>query len=269
MCADNGRPNRAVQTVLGDLLKEMFNLTDDAGTAGDAGALAPRPAAGYGGDPPPPEDATQLPVRLVHDGGRLAFQEPRSGSSRRWVYAPESRWLDSTVGHHEQHRHPHPPRPVLCADAVVPSGREPRAPRASRCGPRGPSEALLEGRSRPTTRTPASGRRGLGVCARTSTVLADGFRGPTGAQRSTLEEYRLLETAAAGAVCGGPRGTGAPERAMTTQSGAVPITLRDPKEVAADLPASPHDPGGHLQRAQRQGVRGMVAETCHAGAPPS
>ena len=29
-CADNGRPNRAVQTVLGvHLLKEMFNLTDD------------------------------------------------------------------------------------------------------------------------------------------------------------------------------------------------------------------------------------------------
>ena len=29
-CADNGRPNRAVQTVLWvRLLKEMFNLTDD------------------------------------------------------------------------------------------------------------------------------------------------------------------------------------------------------------------------------------------------
>ena len=29
-CADNGRPNRAVQTVLGvHLLKDMFNLTDD------------------------------------------------------------------------------------------------------------------------------------------------------------------------------------------------------------------------------------------------
>ena len=29
-CADNGRPNRAVQTVLWvHLLKEMFNLTDD------------------------------------------------------------------------------------------------------------------------------------------------------------------------------------------------------------------------------------------------
>ena len=29
-CVDNGRPNRAVQSVLGvHLLKEMFNLTDD------------------------------------------------------------------------------------------------------------------------------------------------------------------------------------------------------------------------------------------------
>ena len=34
-CADNGRPNRAVQTVLGvHLLKEMFNLTDDEALAG-------------------------------------------------------------------------------------------------------------------------------------------------------------------------------------------------------------------------------------------
>ena len=49
-CADNGRPNRAVQTVLGvHLLKEMFNFTD--GEALEAArvqpALAPRPAAGH------------------------------------------------------------------------------------------------------------------------------------------------------------------------------------------------------------------------------
>ena len=39
-CADNGRPNRAVQTVLGvHLLKEMFNLTDDEALAGCGKAL--------------------------------------------------------------------------------------------------------------------------------------------------------------------------------------------------------------------------------------
>ena len=41
-CADNGRPNRAVQTVLGvHLLKEMFNLTDDEALAGCGKTLGP------------------------------------------------------------------------------------------------------------------------------------------------------------------------------------------------------------------------------------
>ena len=47
-CVDNGRPNRAVQTVLGvHLLKEMFNLTDDEALEQleCQPALAPRPAA--------------------------------------------------------------------------------------------------------------------------------------------------------------------------------------------------------------------------------
>ena len=47
-CVDNGRPNRAVQTVLGvHLLKEMFNLTDDEALEQLEfnPALAPRPAA--------------------------------------------------------------------------------------------------------------------------------------------------------------------------------------------------------------------------------
>ncbi len=47
-CADNGRPNRAVQTVLGvHLLKEMFNLTDDEALAG-CGRKVRRSAAVYG-----------------------------------------------------------------------------------------------------------------------------------------------------------------------------------------------------------------------------
>ena len=87
-CADNGRPNRAVQTVLGvHLLKEMFNLLWHHALRLDI-------------------EETHLPqktlhnfrVRLMqHDGGRLAFQETTDGSSRRWAYAPESNgWTPPT-----------------------------------------------------------------------------------------------------------------------------------------------------------------------------
>ena len=63
-CADNGRPNRAVQTVLGvHILKEMFNLTDQEALEQLEFNLLWHHAlgVGYGGDPPAPEDAAQLP----------------------------------------------------------------------------------------------------------------------------------------------------------------------------------------------------------------
>ena len=94
-CADNGRPNRAVQTVLGvHLLKEMFNLTDDEALEQLEFNLLwhQRPAAGYGGDPPPPEDATQLPsspdaARRWPAGFPGDHGADHPGG---WVYAPES-----------------------------------------------------------------------------------------------------------------------------------------------------------------------------------
>ena len=46
-CADNGRPNRAVQTVLGvHLLKEMFNLTDDEALGACPTILEEKPLPG-------------------------------------------------------------------------------------------------------------------------------------------------------------------------------------------------------------------------------
>ena len=62
-CVDNGRPNRAVQTVLGvHLLKEMFNLTDDEALEQLEFNLLWRHALrpGHRGDPPAPEDPPQL-----------------------------------------------------------------------------------------------------------------------------------------------------------------------------------------------------------------
>ena len=97
-CVDNGRPNRAVQTVLGvHLLKEMFNLTDDEALEQLEFNLLWHNAlqARHRGDRTcPRRPSTTCRVRLMqHDG------EPAGLSRRptdrimtgRWAYAPEQR----------------------------------------------------------------------------------------------------------------------------------------------------------------------------------
>ena len=86
-CMDNGRPNRAVQTVLGvHLLKEMFNLTDDEAleqlefnpSASSGQALLWHHALRLDIEEThlPQKTLHNFRVRLMqHDGGRLAFQE--------------------------------------------------------------------------------------------------------------------------------------------------------------------------------------------------
>ena len=115
-CADNGRPNRAVQTVLGvHLLKEMFNLTDGEALEQLEFNLLwhHAPAAGHRGDPPAPEDPPQLPsspdaARWWPAGfpGDHGPDHPGAGHTHR----------KATAGlhpHHEQHRYTHPAGPVL------------------------------------------------------------------------------------------------------------------------------------------------------------
>ena len=86
-CADNGRPNRAVQTILGvHLLKEMFNLTDGEAleqlefnpSASSGQALLWHHALRLDIEETHLLQKTlhNFRVRLMqHDGGRLAFQE--------------------------------------------------------------------------------------------------------------------------------------------------------------------------------------------------
>ena len=115
-CVDNGRPIRAVQTVLGvHLLKEMFNLTDQeaSGTTRVLNLLwhhALRLDI----------EETHLPqktlhnfrVRLMqHDGGRLAFQETTDRIIQALGIRTGKQRLD--YPHHEQHRHTHPAGLVL------------------------------------------------------------------------------------------------------------------------------------------------------------
>ena len=78
-CADNGRPNRAVQTVLWvRLLKEMFNLTDDEALDQLEFNLLWHHALRLN------TEETHLPQKTLHnfrvrlmqrDCGRLAFEE--------------------------------------------------------------------------------------------------------------------------------------------------------------------------------------------------
>ena len=78
-CVDNGRPNRAVQTVLGvHLLKEMFNLTDDEVLEQLEFNLLWHHALRLDIEEThlPQKTLHNFRVRLMqHDGGRLAFQE--------------------------------------------------------------------------------------------------------------------------------------------------------------------------------------------------
>ena len=75
----NGRPNRAVQTVLGvHLLKEMFNLTDDEALEQLEFNLLWHHALRLDIEEThlPQKTLHNFRVRLMqHDGGRLAFQE--------------------------------------------------------------------------------------------------------------------------------------------------------------------------------------------------
>ena len=105
-CVDNGRPNRAVQTVLGvHLLKEMFNLTDDEALEQLEFNLLWHHALRLDIEEThlPQKTLHNFRVRLMqHDGGIGSefwglSRRPRTGSSRRWAYAPESNgWTPPT-----------------------------------------------------------------------------------------------------------------------------------------------------------------------------
>ena len=125
-CDDNGRLNRAVQTVLGvHILKEMFNLTDQEALGQlEFNLLWHHLGAGYGGDPPAPEDAAQLPSS--------------PDAARRWPAGfpgdhgpnypgPGDRHRQAAAGfhpHHEQHRHPDATQIITHVEVTPSSGSD-------------------------------------------------------------------------------------------------------------------------------------------------
>ena len=267
-CADNGRPNRAVQTVLGvHLLKEMFNLTDDEALEQLEFNLLWHHALRLNMEEThlPQKTLHNFRVRLMqHDGGRLAFQETTERIIQALGIRTGKQRLDST---HIMSNIATLTRLGLFCETMRLFLRavSQEHPELRRVVPEGLVRRYLKEEAEATDYEDArsgEGRRRLGVCARDLYRLVDGFRGTAAAQ---LEEYRLLERLLREqCVVGNKRDERPGEGDDDAGEGAVPITLRDPKEVRSDSLQSPHDPEATYSGHKGKGYEVQVAETCHA-----
>ena len=267
-CADNGRPNRAVQTVLGvHLLKEMFNLTDDEALEQLEFNLLWHHALQLDMEEThlPQKTLHNFRVRLMqHDGGRLAFQETTERIIQALGIRTGKQRLDST---HIMSNIATLTRLGLFCETMRLFLRavSQEHPELRRVVPEGLVRRYLKEEAEATDYEDArsgEGRRRLGVCARDLYRLVDGFRGTAAAQ---LEEYRLLERLLREQCVVGNKRDGRPgEGDDDAGEGAVPITLRDPKEVRSDSLQSPHDPEATYSGHKGKGYEVQVAETCHA-----
>ena len=195
-CADNGRPNRAVQTVLGvHLLKEMFNLTDGEALEQLEFNLLWHHALRLDIEEThlPQKTLHNFRVRLMqHDGGRLAFQETTDRIIQALGIRTGKQRLDST---HIMSNIATLTRLGLFCETMRLFLRALRweHPELRPVVPEGLLGRYLKEEDEATHYEDAhtgEGRRRLSVCARDLYRLVDRFRGTTAAQ---LEEYRLLE----------------------------------------------------------------------------
>ena len=267
-CVDNGRPNRAVQTVLGvHLLKEMFNLTDDEALEQLEFNLLWHHALRLDIEEThlPQKTLHNFRVRLMqHDGGRLAFQETTDRIIQALGIRTGKQRLDST---HIMSNIATLTRLGLFCETMRLFLRALRweAPRASPWGSGGPPRALYEGRRRgdPLRGRPHGGGSAtpFGLCPGPLPAGVDRFHGTTAAQ---LEEYRLLERLLREQCHVGKHQDGRP-RDDDDDAGEckVPVALKDPKQVSADSLQSPHDPDVTYSGHKGKGYEVQVAETCH------
>ena len=259
-CVDNGRPNRAVQTVLGvHLLKEMFNLTDDEALEQLEFNLLWRHALRLD------IEETHLPQKTLHNfrvrlmqhyGGRLAFQETTDRIIQALGIRTGKQRLDST---HIMSNIATLTRLGLFCETMRLFLRALRWEHTElRPGvPEGLLGRYLKEEDEATHYEDArtgEGRRRLSVCARDLYRLVDRFHGTTAAQ---LEEYRLLERLLREQCHVGKHQDGRP-RDDDDDAGEckVPVALKDPKQVSADSLQSPHDPDVTYSGHKGKGVRG-------------
>ena len=265
-CQDNGRPNRAVQTVLGVLiLKDMFNLTDEEALERLEFDLLWQYALGL-----TPEEA-HLPQKtlhnfrarlLDHEAGWLAFASIADGilgvlgtkvsrqrldstqvmsniavSTRLGLFCETIRVFLSRL----QQEHPR-------LYDRVPAGLAGRYLKDD-----GSASGYQDARS-------ADGPRRLSVCARDLYRLCQLLEGTAA---KDLEAYgllrRLLEE-----QCEVVDDKQSPRQDDDDDGdGAVPVVLKEPKQVSPTSLQSPHDPDATYSKRKGKGYEVQIAETCH------
>jgi hypothetical protein len=265
-CEDNGRPNRAVQTVLGVLiLKEMFDLTDEEALEELEFNLLWHHALQL------TLEEAHLPQKtlhnfrrrlIVHDGGQVAFTETTDRMLHELGIRIGRQRLDST---HILSNIALLTRLGLFCETIRLFLRAVRREHPeSRCLVReGLMARYLKEEEEATNYEDArsdAARQRLGVCARDLYRLIDRMRG-TAAQG--LEEYRLLERLLGEQCEVGWKGDGRPgEGDDDAGEGSVPVTLKEPKQVRSDSLQSPHDPEVTYSGHKGKGYEVQVAETC-------
>ena len=266
---DTGRPNRAVQTVLGVLvLKEMFDLTDMEALEELEFNLLWHHALRLEMEEAHLAQKTlhNFRVRLMeHDGGRLAFCETTARIIEAMGLRTGKQRLDST---HVMSNIAVLTRLGLFCETVrvfllavsrehgdvgegIGDGLAQRYLKES-----GESSGYEDSRS-------GEGRRRLSVCARDVYRLVDRFRGTAVAE---MEEYGLLDRLLQEQCHVGRHGDGRPGADDDdAEEGKVPIALKEPKEVRSDTIQTPHDPEVTYSGHKGKGYEVQVSETCEEG----
>ena len=265
-CADNGRPNRPVETVFGVLLlKEMFNLTDVEALEQLEFNLLWQHALQRS-----PEEA-HLCQKTLHnfraglmdqDLARVAFAETTDRILSALGTKVSRQRLDST--HVVSNIAWLSRLGLFCETSRVflsrLKGAHPRlygrVPEGLRCRyvkEDGQASGYQDARSN-------EGRRRLSVCARDVYRLCLLFQ-DTAAE--TLEEYALL-TRLLEDQCDVVEEQQSPQQEDDdVGEGDVPVQLKPAKKVSSASLQSPHDPDATYSGHKGKGYEVQVAETCH------
>ena len=265
---DMGRPNRAVQTVLGVLvLKEMFDLTDMEELEFNLlwhHALRLEMEEAHLAQ----KTLHNFRVRLMeHDGGggRLAFCETTDRMIEALGLRTGKQRLDST--------HVMSNIAVLTRLGLFCETVRVFLLAVSREHP-GLGEGIGDGlaqrylketgeASRYEDARSGEGRRRLSVSARDVYRLVDRFRGTAVAK---MEEYGLLERLLHEQCHVGRHRDGRPGADDDdAEEGKVPVALREPKEVRSSSMQTPHDPEVTYSGHKGKGYEVQVSETCEEG----
>lgn len=265
-CADNGRPNRAVQTILGvHILKEMFDYTDQEALEQLEFNLLWHHALGLdiAETHLPQKTLHNFRARLMeHDGGRIAFQETTDRIIQALGISTGRQRLDST---HILSNIAILTRLGLFCETIRVFIRMLRRehPELVRHIPEGLARRYLKEEDEAThyeDARPGEGRRRLSVCARDLYRLVERFHGTAVVE---MDEFQLLERLLREQCRVGRRRDGRPEDDDDDAGeGPVPIALKDPQEVPADSLQSPYDADVTYSGHKGKGYEVQVAETC-------